>query len=454
MKTKNNGYIKTFLLLQWIVLAIPLTIQAQNELQIHQVNIGNGDCTIIAITDNAGAVVAKTIIDGGKSSATTYLIPYINQEFGGNANFDYLILSHFHNDHYNGLLALGNGTIRANYIIDGGNYTILAGAHNPALAPPNITFPPPRAAGVWETNVSAYGNNVNTAARRPAGLTNLPNQIRDTLTLGSIKGVNVYLICIAGNGSNVGTGGAVVNNIAARRNNQNNFSLGWLLVYGKFRYYTAGDIGGHNAKYTQNIPYGTGTLTVTGNCASYTDQETSIAAGLQTLLPNAQPKGGGTNVAGHICAIKISHHGSACSNNIMWLNTLRPAAIFTSAGSDNHHKLPRLNTLYNMSQVAPLSNNGNPTLGIYSQGYYFTNLYNFTGQASLTYANTLFAARANTSYDYGNNNINTNGSYLIIVPPQNIANYSDFQVWRVNCPFNYTNNISKHTFLARYECHQ
>jgi hypothetical protein len=443
----------------WLIVFVAVTARTQNYMAIHHINIGNGDCTVISLYDNNNNIITKTIIDGGNSNFANFLGPYLNQEFG-NGLFNLLILSHFHKDHYNGLTVIANGTIQAANIIDGGYYTIAAGPHNVNLQPTNVAFPPPRAPGAWENAISNYGNNVNVNAARLPNVNVFPAQIGNVITLGTINGVNVTLTCIAGNGSNLAPGfgaPAVVNNIVAGRNNQNNFSLGWLLQFGQFRYYTAGDIGGQNGNYVQNIPYyGGGNININGSCGGYTNQETGIAGALQQMLPAAQPYGGGGNVTGHVCAVKMSHHGSACSNNVAWLGTLRPTAFFTSVGGNNSWKLPKLNTLYNMSMVAPLSNVANPLIGLYNQGYYFTNLFNFAGAGhdSRNYANWLFAARANTAYDFGNSNPNTNGSYMLYVSGQNIANVSEFAVVRVNCPFNVMGGISQYEFAGRFICHQ
>lgn len=442
---------KKIILFLWLIVSI--VTSAQNQLEIHHVNIGNGDCTIIVLRDNNG-IISKTIIDGGNSNYNQALLPYINQEFGGNTNFRYLILSHFHADHFNGLLVLKNGTIHPDMIIDGGGYVLNGMNVNAGLHPPNAGFPPPKPANKWINAVDDYGNNVNNNAVRAPQVTNLPPQIGGTIILGTINGINVTMTCIAANGWNVSNNGPV-NNIINGRSNQNNYSVGWLLEYGRFRYYTAGDIGGYGANYNQNIPYNGGQLQVTGHCSPYTDQETTIAQGLAANLPAVQPVPvNGNNYNGHVCGVKISHHGSSCSNNTAFLGTLRPAAFFTSVGGNNRWKLPKLNTLYNMSQVQPLSNNANIAQGLFNQGFYFTNLYNFSGanNDSRTYAGACFNNRAGINFNYGNDNNNTTGSYMLLVPDQSAVAVSHFGVLRVNCPSG--GGIQPHQFLAQYLCHQ
>src|ERR1700739_4279019 len=79
---------------------------AQQELQIHHINIENGDATMIAVYDNgAHQYISKILIDGGQTAASQLLLPYLKKITGGSSegmHFNYIILTHYHNDHYTG----------------------------------------------------------------------------------------------------------------------------------------------------------------------------------------------------------------------------------------------------------------------------------------------------------------------------------------------------------------
>ena len=93
----------------------------QQELQIHHINIEDGDATMIGIYDNGTHhYTAKILIDGGKSAPAKYLLPYLSKI--ADTHFNYIILTHYHDDHYNGLAALGTGQLSVDSLVDPGGY--------------------------------------------------------------------------------------------------------------------------------------------------------------------------------------------------------------------------------------------------------------------------------------------------------------------------------------------
>lgn len=101
---------------------IEVSIYGQQELHIHHINIENGDATLVGIFDiTQQKYSSKILIDGGQLSAEKMLLPYIHKMIGDDGesvHFNYVILTHYHNDHYTGLMALKNGRITADSIID------------------------------------------------------------------------------------------------------------------------------------------------------------------------------------------------------------------------------------------------------------------------------------------------------------------------------------------------
>jgi hypothetical protein len=232
--------------------------------------------------------------------------------------------------------------------------------------------------------------------------------------LDRIGGVAVRLRCIAGVGSNIDQAGNIHNSIIPGRNNPNNFTLAFLLTWGEFRYYTAGDMGGYQATYAAHDGS-------TINCNSYLDQETAVAQGLHNYVGQVDSWDGVAFAReGHVCAMKTSHHGSACSNNQFLFATMQPAVCITSVGNYTPWKLPQPEFLYRLSQATPLSQHTPAFLqqynGVFNRGIFFTNLVNYPGQASLTIANNYFQGHSDIAYDYGNNAPGSRGNYVLTVP--------------------------------------
>lgn len=99
--------------------------------------------------------------------------------------------------------------------------------------------------------------------------------------------------------------------IVNRKNpNANDFSLAWVLVYEKFRYFTGGDLSGVSA-------------------GGYNDIESAVAP-ILTDVPDMDHNA-------HVCAFKVSHHGSRYSSNEEFLETLKArVAVIPNGGKDVH----------------------------------------------------------------------------------------------------------------------
>ncbi|UOQ99310.1 hypothetical protein MUN81_07365 [Hymenobacter sp. 5317J-9] len=386
------------------------------RLCIHQININNGDCTLIEVINENNAVVGRVLLDGGNSDASRFVVPYLQTANVMNT----VALSHFHKDHYEGLEGMRNGELRTTGYVDAGGYSLTNVAPQPGFAPiglnpatvNNIT--PPKAPSL--SYLQALKEGVMANAPGPfitsRGTPNLyPSQLGVTYTIATLRYNNVdfpvQLTCVAANAFNVtntGVAPAPAGRLPFGSLNANNFSLAFVLTFGKFRYYTGGDIGGYSG----------------APCGSYIDQETGLAQAFQNMFPTSQSWSGGPNKAGHICAIKASHHGSKCSNNSTFLNTTSPSAIVTSAGSNRAWKLPSVPCLQRFAADAiPLGTD---------QGFFFTNLYDYGGaNNSRAVAEALFGlgaparqntAGANVSMDleYGDMENGDPSSYMIVVP--------------------------------------
>ncbi len=466
-------------------------------LEIHHINVNDGDCTLILL-DNApvGAAAPNytraVLIDGGNLSPTQRLAPYLNSIFpGALPALTSVILSHHHKDHYEGLKGLGNGQFRTIDYIDLGGYNLNAIApmgvspiqppqpfpatplaqYNPPLAGPGLSYL--KKLKLAASGVAVFGP---TIAQRQRPMYFPQDVYNINFRVGVLGGIGtgvalqpIYLGCIVGSGYTM-TGpppGPVIPPTPqwVGGGSPNNFCLGWILMFGEFRYFSAGDIGGYTA-------------------GAYTDQETQLLAPLQSLLTNSYPfnaAGPGGPYNGHFCAWKTNHHGSNESNNQAFIDQARPAVTVTSAGSNAGWHLPGINFLNRLAGPAPVPFPGGPTgartIGN-REGFFFTNLHNFPAGNSLTVANNLFGtglpplSRTNaqninvpTDFLYGNSIANppprqegyiirvpytTNTAATPAVPQQNPPSCSVFEVYRSN--INGIGSPSR-ALIGNYECH-
>lgn len=420
-----------------MAITVQLVTWAQKELHIHHINIENGDATLIGIYDVAiKKYTSKILIDGGQSSPDQLLLPYIKKMVGsdkGSTHFDYLILTHYHTDHYNGLLSLKTGKITADSIIDPGGYRVdsvfKAGPHS-FIRPENLTLATP-----WlnALSVASHHTPVPFVKGRSEmfltfGTTPLTG-IGNKFTIGEIGTNNVELQCVAGWGNTLSDNGIETDPNPSLRN-PNDYTLAFILSCGEFRYFIGGDLGGQNT-------------------SEYIDQETPLTKYLDVAYPLSVSADGNTREKGHICGFKANHHGSNNSNDSAFIDGMHSAITVTSAGNQKTWHLPNPQYLKRLAAVKPLSSSSLNPRGTFNRGVYFTNLYNFTGFPSRTRANTLFKSKPGISYDYGNNTATAKGGYLIKVTDENgLSSKSEFEVGRVD--------ISKkvpYTKLAFFFCH-
>jgi hypothetical protein len=334
----------------WVLLWLPLDGWGQvPTIEIHHMDIGVGDATLIKVNTRNPHPYA-ILIDGGMPGEAYNVIGYLKMaEFGnlGNSPYvDLVIASHYDADHIGGLAGTDNhpgilwpgdhrpeqrviyyalldrGKAKPQEKIDTGVYNLYsrygrmrrATVGNPEFLRNEITLPAP----------------VILPDTFPPLDTTLVNlRIGGVINLGhDANNVPVRLRLIAANGRVSSPNNAapplpyqyvdVAGNLGIDRNNpggyrdENNWGLAWVLEYGEFRYFSGGDMAGYtNAKFF--------------------DEETPVSEGLRNIYPN--------NPVGHVCAMKVNHHGSDEASNTNFLESLAPTAIFFSCASG--HSFPR-----------------------------------------------------------------------------------------------------------------
>jgi competence protein ComEC len=342
-----------------IILVVLLTSLSKGQtIEIHQIDVGTGDAALINIRDNMNVIEYSILIDAGETNMNENVIEYLKtnaKQVNGYVYLDYVILSHYHSDHMGGLVGqketyyqdpssgkrrkcapfytgvLGDTIIKFFAVLDKGpsipqgdsklygTYKTLAGARRITVGSSTVgsffaidtikapqTFPPPLPGFTQGLSLGGFidlGQDIN----------NVPIRLR--LILADSK---VYYPGGPGNTYNVAdTLGALWGkNLRKKRDNPNNWGLGWVLEYGAFRYYTAGDVGGYDDSYSTCISCG----------SNYFDIETPMALAFPLIYTAP------ANAQGHICAQKVSHHGSCCSSNSRFLDTLKSSVAIISAG--------------------------------------------------------------------------------------------------------------------------
>ncbi len=258
---------RTLLVLQVVLLLCFFSAVSAQQLEIHHIDVGQADATLI----KSPTGVTMLIDAGNDGNGTSIVLPYLSSL--GITSLNYIVNSHYHADHLGGLDEVINtlGSANIGAIYDRGN-----------------------AAPLPTTQV--YNNYVNaanaTGKRYTIGL-------GQTLDLGG--GVTMECVATAGQVLNYGP----VPNAGV---SENDMSVGWVLNYNTFQYFTGGDLGGETTYYADN--------------------ETPLAPQV-----------------GDVDAFKVDHHGSRYSTNQTFVNTLKPEVSFIEVGNGNTYGHPAQTTL-------------------------------------------------------------------------------------------------------------
>lgn len=414
----------TCILFLWLLAHVAF---AQQELHIHQINIENGDATLIGIFDVATRkYTSKVLIDGGQPGPETSLMPYLRKIAGtddASLHFQYVVLTHYHDDHYNGLLALETGLITADSIIDPGGYRVSSYFKHTAVAGTSPAAMSKALAWLAAMKTASRHQPPFVKGRSKVMLrfgTDSKTSIGNSIVIGKIGSSNVELRCIAGWGNTLSENGTIVPNPKPAGTSANNFSLAFILSCGEFRYFIGGDMGGKNG--------------------SYINQETPVTKFLNDEYPSAVSTTSNTAIRGHLCGFKSNHHGSRESNIALFMESMHPAIVMTSAGSHGGWKLPSVDYLDRLSNVTALSD---------SKGVYFTNLYDFSGGASKATAITLFRNKPGVSFHYGNETTKKLSYVIKLTDAPSLNTKSSFEVGTIDI-----SKTNPYEMLTRFACHK
>lgn len=258
------------------------------DLIIHHIDVGQGDCTLIQ-------TCCKTIlVDAGNSGkGECVVIPYLKSLKVSRIN--YVIASHYHADHIGGLDEILD-EFNVDTVFDRGTL-----------------HPVPRS--------RIYASYVNAVGKTP----------RVTVQPGTrfSVGPRVVLRFVAADGKCEGDHPAGIDPATERSIDENSLSIGFTITFvdtviqsttnpelrTRYTYFTGGDLTGYDDR-------------------DAIDLETSVAS-----------------IVGHADAMKVNHHGSRSSTNQRFLSTLSPTCVFISVGRNNSYGHPAPEVISRLQQV-------------------------------------------------------------------------------------------------------
>ena len=247
-------------------------------------------------------------------SAARAIVNYIRQVLPAITNIDYAVISHFHTDHFGS--AGPHSSMSAN-----GNYRLSGITEVNELIPIHKLIDRDYPAYRYPLNLEKYVQDkasfVNyleflrsqTARQRlqaEALIAGSKSQITPVVNPGQYADFTVRNIKSNGNiwsGTENGVIRIFPDSIPALSYNENTLSLALKISYGKFDYFTGGDMTGLQGF---GLP-------------AWFDTETPVAA-----------------VVGKVEALSLNHHGVRDATNELFLKTLEPQVIIQQSWSSNH----------------------------------------------------------------------------------------------------------------------
>ena len=293
-------------LASWFLLLVPAS--SAQDLIIHHIDVGQGDCTFIQTRD-------KTIlVDAGNSGkGKSVVIPYLKSLRVSHIN--YVVASHYHADHIGGLDEILDA-FDVDTVFDRGTL-----------------HPVPRSK-IYASYVKAIGST--------------PRVIAQPGTRFSIAPC-IALHFVAADGKCEGDQPTAIDEATERSIDENSLSIAFTLTYLD----TPDPLNAESALCSMRYVERSETPEGGAPCAVFTyftggdltgvddrdaiDLETSIAG-----------------LVGHVDAIKVNHHGSRSSTNQTFISTLSPACVFISLGRNNSYGHPAPEVISRLEQASTI----------------------------------------------------------------------------------------------------
>jgi competence protein ComEC len=300
---------------------LPCQLTFSQTLEIHTINVGHGDCTLIIVRDLdsmkaritaagktlpaadvnlldtlykynialEGTVKKAVVVDYGNGSKQGNKIATYLEKVGVD-EINLALLSHNHKDHYGGFKTL----IETNgFPLDTAYYR----GNSPLAGTPTFK--------------SGF-----VKVCTDAGAELLIVKLGQTkIALGSTT-QNIVMIPVTSNGFIFKS----KNTKTLGRSEQNDYGTSWILQYGGFRYFTGGDISGYSVGGHADVETPLTEAMVKNDSAIFKSWDSKTTLG-----------------KGHVCSVKMSHHGSRTSSNAKFLSVLAPQVAFISCGKSHGH---------------------------------------------------------------------------------------------------------------------
>ena len=275
------------LLLASCLLLLTSCLCFPQDLIIHHIDVGQGDCTFIQTR-------GKTIlVDAGNSGkGKSVVIPYLKSLTVSHIN--YVVASHYHADHIGGLDEILDA-FDVDTVFDRGTL-----------------HPVPRSK-IYASYVKSIGKTPRVAVQRGTRFS---------------VGPRIVLRFVAADGKCEGDDPTPIDEATERSIDENSLSIAFTIAFvdtvslstgnseprTSFTYFTSGDLTGYDDR-------------------DAIDLENSVAG-----------------LVGHVDAMKINHHGSRSSTNPTFISTLSPACVFISLGRNNSYGHPAPEVIARLQQ--------------------------------------------------------------------------------------------------------
>ncbi len=284
------------------------SVCSAQDLVIHHIDVGQGDCTFIQTRSK------NILVDAGNNGkGESVVIPYLKSLRISRIN--YVIATHYHADHIGGLDEVLDA-FDVDTVFDRGNL-----------------HPAPRSK-IYAGYVKAIGSTPRVAV--------LP------CTRFSVS-PRIVLHFVAADGKCEGDQPTTIDEATERSIDENSLSVAFTITYIDTSDHpsTANALCSMRHVERSETPQGGApcqvfTYFTGGDLTGYNDRDV-----IDLETPVAQ-------IVGRVDALKISHHGSRSSTNPTFISTLSPACVFISLGDNNSYGHPAPEVISRLQQLSTI----------------------------------------------------------------------------------------------------
>ena len=293
-RLKSFSLTSDFCPLIYLLLFLTSGFCSAQDIAIHHIDVGQGDCTFIQTRD-------KTIlVDAGSSGkGKSVVIPYLKALRVSHIN--YVVASHYHADHIGGLDEILDA-FDVDTVFDRGTL-----------------HPVPRSR-IYASYVKSIGKTPRVAVQRGTRFS---------------VGPRIVLRFVAADGKCEGYDPTPIDEATERSIDENSLSIAFTLSYID----TTVGISAENALCSmRHAPCPVFSYFTGGDLTGYDDRD---AIDLETSV---------AGLIGHVDAMKVNHHGSRSSTNPTFVSTLSPTCVFISLGRNNSYGHPAQEVIERLQQ--------------------------------------------------------------------------------------------------------